>query len=148
MFLILRNGSAGPIVSDMSRGLEGQLEDAAIEFVRKILSILRNASLADVAGVGVGTSSAPQPAARAPKFSAPRGPGRPRQPSGAVGATGDLVPKILDVLASASGPTPARAIADQLGVSLDALAKPLKQLRDEHRIVKHGEKRASKYALP
>lgn len=147
-FLLLRNGPAGLMVHTMSRGLEGQLEVAATEFVRKILSILRNASLADVAGVGVGTSAAPQPAVRAPKFSTPRGPGRPRQPSGAVTATANLVPKILEVLASASGPTPARTIADQLGVSLDALAKPLKQLRDERRIVKQGEKRASKYALP
>jgi hypothetical protein len=51
------------------------------------------------------------------------------------------------VLAGGSDPMPARALAERLGVPLDTLAKPLKQLRDDGRIVKQGDKRASKYAL-
>lgn len=138
-------------------GVEAQLEEATQEFVRRILGILRNASLAEVAAVGVEADAAPlRPhgstssggSSRMPTFSAPRGPGRkPRQKSDEPSAD-SLAPKIMDALAGGVGPVPARTLAERLGVSLDALAKPLKQLRDEGRVIKRGEKRASKYSLP
>lgn len=138
----------------MSRsGLEAQLEEATQEFVRRILTILRNASLGEVAGIQVGGG-------QGPTFGAPRGPGRPgtpprpkaepapaTRPRRSRSSSEELATQIVDVLSRNVGPMPARALCDQLGVSLDALAKPIKLLRDSGKIVKQGDKRATKYAL-
>lgn len=137
----------------MSRtALEAALEEATREFVSKILMILRSASLGDVASVGRGGEDAPGPA---PHFSAPRGPGRgkptreraPRAPRATSASTAELADRTLDALRRAGGPMGARAIADAVGAAVEDLVKPLKALRDDGRIVKQGDKRATKYAL-
>lgn len=131
--------------------LEAQLADVTEEFLRKVLAILRNASLADVANVNVGgpgTQSSAPPANRAtPQFSAKRGPGRPPVRRGGGKPPAELATTILDALSSSDEPISAKALADKIGVHADHLVKPLKQLRDEGRIAKKGEKRASKYAF-
>lgn len=131
--------------------LEAQLEDATRAFVATILGILRNASLAEVAAVDApvggesrsGNGRRPEPSAKpsGPTFVRRRGVRRTSAQMEGLGA------KIVDILGQAEGPMPARTLADKLGVPLDALAKPLKELRDANTIVKRGEKRASKYSL-
>ncbi len=126
--------------------LEAALEEATREFVSKILTILRSASLGEVASLG---ASEPTPA---PRFSPPRGPARsPGRPPRAAAATranaSDLADRIVDALRKAGEPLGARPIADAMGVSVDELAKPLLALRESGRIVKQGDKRATKYAL-
>lgn len=126
--------------------LEAQLEQATREFLTRVLTILRSASLAEVAAVNVGRSSGPSrpsPASAArpePTFVRRRGP-RPKTNSL------DLEAKVLELLGQNGEPMAARALADRMGVPLDALAKPLKQLRDGGKIEKQGDKRATKYSL-
>jgi DNA-binding IclR family transcriptional regulator len=55
--------------------------------------------------------------------------------------------RIVDALTESGEPMAARLLADKLGVPLDALARPLKELRDAGRITKRGDKRATKYLL-
>ena len=100
---------------------------------RSMLRAIRGASVADVAGVG--TAPAARPSRRGPKAAAepradepesqPRT--RARQSSSAADA---LAEEVLGVLAQASAPMGARAIASQLGVPADRIAAPLKSLRD------------------
>ena len=125
----------------MRSSLESQLEDATREFVGKILTILRSASLADVASTQVGTGRPTVTGEREPSTRRRRTSPRSAHPSI------DLIPQIVDALTTHGSPIAARTIADQLGVPLDRLAKPLKQLRDEGKIEKRGEKRATKYLM-
>jgi hypothetical protein len=127
--------------------LDAQLEEATRDFVGKILGILRNASLGDVASVQTGAGSQNRPTLTGSEGRSPRTePTRRRGPKPRVSST-ELEGRILEILGARREPVPARALADELGVPLDALGKPLKQLRDTSRIVKRGEKRASKYLL-
>ena len=138
----------------MSRtGLDAQLEAATREFVAKVLGILRNASLAEVAAVqpetGLlarqqsGSKAAPRAASGGPTFATRRR----RRASGRSSSMEGLDGRIVDALTQAGEPLAARRLADSLGVPLDALARPLKDLRESGRISKRGDKRATKYAL-
>src|SRR5688572_19188768 len=133
----------------MSRnGLEAQLEAATRDFVAKVLGILRNASLAEVAAVepGGGLLARQQSGSRtADKGGGPTFATRKRRR--ATTRTEGLDGRILEALSQSGEPMAARSLADKLGVPLDALARPLKDLRDTNRITKRGDKRATKYAL-
>jgi hypothetical protein len=135
----------------MSRnGLEAQLEAATRDFVAKVLGILRNASLAEVAAVqpGTGLLARQQPGSRSADKAASGGPSFvTRRRRRASTKTEGLDGRIVDALTEAGEPMAARLLADKLGVPLDALGRPLKELRDAGRIMKRGDKRATKYAL-
>ena len=145
--------------------LEDHLESITREFVRQIVSALRNASFADVAQLQV--ASAPV-----------RRPGRPRRPVTRVTATpssspaspasrrdergerddrrtrqtadrrAELGERIVKALESAGQSLGVRALSSELGVAPDLLATPLLELRTAGRIAKHGDKRATTYSLP
>lgn len=121
--------------------LEAELRAITEEFVARIVAMLTNASFAEVASLSM---PHPEPKGRVvepplPKKRAARGTAASRD--------AELAKQVLSVLANAPGPMNARALASALGVHLDKLAKPLKQLRDEGRIKKHGDKRATTYGV-
>jgi hypothetical protein len=121
--------------------LESELEALTRDFVASILRAIRNASVAEVAGVAAETPP-PRPRSREPRPPAGRS-GRGRRPSAEQGV---LAERVLGVLAQAGGPMGARAIASELGVPAEKLAAPLKVLREAGRVRKLGDKRTTTYA--
>lgn len=123
--------------------LESELEALTRDFVASILRAIRNASVAEVAGVAA-EAPPPRPRGREPRPSPPAGrSGRGRRPSAEQGV---LAERVLGVLAQAGGPMGARAIASELGVPAEKLAAPLKVLRETGRVRKLGDKRTTTYA--
>ena len=145
--------------------LEDRLEAITREFVMQIVSAIRSASFADVAGLQVGgggsAGSASGPARRGPaplaRESRPatrvsaspggvaRDNGRARQTADRRAELGERVVKALEDSGESMG---VRALSQELGVAPDLLAAPLKELRAAGRIAKHGEKRATTYSVP
>jgi hypothetical protein len=130
--------------------LEAEIAEIADEFVQKIVSALRNASFVDVAGFDLAraraTRTVGRPARTSPEANgakSPPSPGRPRQTAGRRAELGN---RILDALSRASEPMGVRAIASEVGVAADVLSAPLRELRAEGRIDKHGDKRSTTYS--
>lgn len=133
--------------------LEEHLEAITRDFVRQIVSALRSASFADVAQLQV--NDAPPPRPRAPR--APLATRVSASPSAAVrdgerarqtaDRRAELAERIVKALETAREPRGVRALSSELGVAPDLLATPLRELRAAGRIAKHGEKRATTYAL-
>lgn len=148
--------------------LEAQLIEITGEFVARIVSALRNASFADVAGLDV---SVLQQQPRALPSTTANGKGRahvrpgisresaseaslldPRQgrrgrrPRQTLEKRGELAERILRALAAAGEPLGVRALASELATAPDLLAIPLRELREQGKIRKLGEKRNTTYS--
>jgi len=134
--------------------LEAQLTEITREFVTKIVATIRSASFADVAGYVPATSTSPtrtRAAARRGHFAGhdqvhhedPRRARRRRQSDEKRAEVGE---KILTILNASTSPMGVRAIASAAGMASDLLAAPLKQLREEGKIQKHGVKRSTTYS--
>lgn len=139
--------------------LEAQLDEITREFVARIVSAIRGASLAEVAGYrtlvavsGAGaTGRRGRARAAAPRNGVPSSDAEPkrrgRRPRQSPEKRAELATRILAVLKDASTPMGARAIASEVGIAPDLLAVPLRELRQGGRITKHGDKRATTYSL-
>jgi len=150
-----------------STSLEAQLTDITLEFVARIVSTLRNASFAEVAGIDVNASLrrakvAPPPASvrrvrRTKQELTDSGTGAPvpstkqgrrgRRPRQTQEKRGELAERIIGALASAGSPLGVRALASELATAPDLLAIPLRDLRQQGKIRKLGEKRNTTYSL-
>jgi len=148
--------------------LEAQLYEITQEFVARIVAVIRGASFADVAGyrADVGRARGAPLRVRGGERAAPAlsraasasrgaiatgeaeaGPKRRgRRPRQSPEKRAELGGRILDVLRAASSPLGARAIASEVGLAPDLLAAPLRDLRHEGRVEKHGDKRATTYS--
>ncbi len=133
-------------VTTMSRRstLESQLASISSEFVTRIVTAIRGASLSDVVAFssknGNGQAILEATTARLKSSSGGR---RPRQ---TADRRAELADRIVRTLATSGEPLGARAVASELGVPADLLAAPLRELRAAHRIRKYGEKRNATYA--
>ncbi|RYE82985.1 MAG: hypothetical protein EOO75_19910 [Myxococcales bacterium] len=150
--------------------LEAQLTAVTQEFVGRIVGILRSSSFDEVVQLASASNSpfaassgvAPRPSGARP---APNAGPRPRTspppqvapPARAGGSRGGsrqtadvrqlIANRIVTALETAGTPQSARAISSSLGVPVDLLTVPLKELRDAGRVHKHGEKRATTYSV-
>ncbi len=128
--------------------LEARLADLTREFVTRLVQVIRNASFAEVAALPDGGGSpAPRVAVRkgaAAASAAETKPG-PRARRSAEGRA-ELGERVLSALSNAGKAMGVRDLSSALGVSPDALAAPLRELRTSGRIRKHGDKRATKYS--
>jgi len=146
--------------------LEAELTEITREFVARIVSAIRNASFADVAGLDAavslrGLGAAPMPTGRSKSQrkpasgagadlldSSPERQGRRgRRPRQTQEKRGELAERIVGALASASAPLGVRALASELATAPDLLAIPLRELRSQGKIRKLGEKRNTTYSL-
>jgi hypothetical protein len=137
--------------------LEEQLEAITREFLGKIVSTIRNASFAEVAGYSAPAAGAPPKKAvtrvvATPSVSSSRAVeratdqnGSSRRPRQTADRRAELRDQLLGALQQAGGPMNARALATALGVPLDMLAAPIRELRDAGKITKHGDKRSTTY---
>jgi hypothetical protein len=138
--------------------LEFQLTEITREFVTRIVETIRNASFAEVAGylpdrvprpravaVAVAATKKPPPP-KVRERAAPPKSGRSRRPRQTADKRAELATRVLDALTRADGPIGVRALASEVGVAADLLAVPLRELRSEGRIHKHGEKRNTTYS--
>lgn len=138
--------------------LESRLAEITREFVTRLVHEIRNASFAEVAALpddGNHSAGAVHPAAaRAPSNNRSKD---GAATAGAAGAKGrrtrrsaegraEVGERVLAALDRAGGPLGVRDIAEAVGLSPDALAAPLKDLRTSGRVRKHGDKRATKYS--
>jgi hypothetical protein len=134
--------------------LESRLTALTVEFVSKLVDTLRNASFAEVAALSPAHLASPPkpravPAARRAHLSPGAHPspgiekGRGRQTAARRAELGE---RVLTALRKASQPTGVRALSDEIGVTPDMLAVPLRELRAAARIHKHGEKRNTTYS--
>ncbi|MEO6577209.1 MAG: hypothetical protein ABIP89_25395, partial [Polyangiaceae bacterium] len=123
--------------------LEAQLHEITREFVARIVSTIRNASFAEVAGYAPpeeepsARPAAPSPAAKRPG----------RKPRQSAEKKAELLSRIVKILAAADEPLAVRAIAHETGTPADALAAPLLELREQGKVRKHGDKRSTTYSL-
>ncbi|WP_394837030.1 hypothetical protein LVJ94_08990 [Pendulispora rubella] len=72
---------------------------------------------------------------------------RGRRPRQTQEKRGELAERIIRVLQTAGSPLGVRALAGELSISPDLLALPLRELRDQGKIRKLGEKRSTTYSL-
>ncbi|WP_394847514.1 hypothetical protein LZC95_08620 [Pendulispora brunnea] len=154
-----------------------------MEFVARIVTTIRNATFAEVAGLDTASLASHAAASGKPKR-APRAPAaqlllteragsdkaqkagamfkesgtgtglldtaqgrRGRRPRQTQEKRGELAERIIRVLATAGSPLGVRALAGELSISPDLLALPLRELRDQGKIRKLGEKRNTTYSL-
>src|SRR5215472_82052 len=108
--------------------LEAELLVATQQFVQRIVALLRTASFAEVAALS-SSSAAEKPAAAGRAKTTPKS------------KRADLEERVLQVLMKAHAPMGVRALSGELNVAPDLLAAPLKKLRADGRVAKHGEKR-------
>jgi len=131
--------------------LEAELEAITREFVARIISTLRNASFAEVASLSPTLErpriSIPRPKRSAPALSAPEEPARARRPRQGADKRAELREHIVQALRQSGSPMGVRALSSQLHVAPDLLAVPLKELRAEGRVAKHGDKRNTTYSV-
>jgi hypothetical protein len=137
--------------------LEAQLAEITREFVARIVMAIRSASFAEVAGLGVeipiARGSQPGPgsfrgrgrAAAPADEDAPRR--RGRRPRQTADKRAELADRIVSVLSAAGQPLGVRALAGEIGTAADILAVPLRELREQGRIKKIGEKRNTTYVV-
>lgn len=127
--------------------LESRLAEITREFVTRLVHEIRNASFAEVAALPDG-ASAPVASPRAPvrplaKAKTAVGGRRSRRSAAGRAEVGE---QILAALAREAKPVGVRELAGSLGLTPEALAAPLRDLRTAGRIKKHGDKRATKYS--
>ncbi len=133
----------------MGNRLETELAEITRRFVAELVRTLRNASLIDVAGFDAELLSRPtRPAERAAPRAEPSSSAqaRGRRPRQTAHHRAELGSRVLAALARAKGPMGVRTLATEVGVAPDLLAAPLRELRAEGRINKHGDKRATTYS--
>jgi CRP-like cAMP-binding protein len=128
--------------------LESRLAEITREFVTRLVHEIRNASFAEVAAL---------PGDRALPSATPRTPLRPvakakadaAQPRSRRSAAGraEVGEQVLSALRSAGRPMGVRDLAEATGLTPEALAAPLRELRTAGKIRKHGDKRATKYGV-
>ena len=130
--------------------LEARLAEITREFVNRLVREIRNASFAEVAALPSDDGPAmiaPRPALRpvvkARSDKAEKGEGRVRRSAAGRAEVGE---QIAAALSRADKPMGVRELADAVGLSPEALAGPLRELRSAGRIKKHGDKRATKYS--
>ncbi len=134
-----------PVKNRQDQGsLEAQLYEITREFVARIVSTIRNASFAEVAGYAPAEASRPPPPPPTPATAA-RKPGRRSRQTPEKKA--ELLSRIVKILAAANEPLAVRAIARETGTPADALAAALLELRDQGKVRKHGDKRSTTYSL-
>jgi hypothetical protein len=124
--------------------LEADLTALTQEFVARIVETIRNASFADVAALGK-----PQPELRIERPKKPAPPlttSEKRRPRQTADKRAELSDRVLRALTDAGAPMGVRALSSTLNVAPDLLAVPLKELRSEGRITKHGDKRNTTYS--
>ncbi len=131
--------------------LESRLAEITREFVTRLVHEIRNASFAEVAALpdhgnhpaGEAHPSATRaPSNKSKEAAAPKGRRTRRSAEGRA----EVGERVLAALERAGKPLGVRDIADAVGLSADALAAPLKELRTSGRVRKHGDKRATKYS--
>jgi DNA-binding transcriptional ArsR family regulator len=129
--------------------LEAELAALTQEFVGRLVEAIRNASFAEVAALSpprvepVGRRApgrGPRPQAPAASASAPR---RRRQ---TAAHRAELGQRVVTTLRDAGQPMGVRALSSHLGVTPDALTVPLRELRQQGLVHKHGEKRNTTYS--
>ncbi len=132
------------------RDLEARITEITREFVTRLVHEIRNASFADVAALpgevalpSVGGRPSPASAGRPGKAKTAGPTQRTRR---SAQGRAEVAERVASALEKAGSPMGVRALADALGVSPDALAAPLRELRAAGRIRKHGDKRATKYS--
>jgi hypothetical protein len=121
--------------------LEADLTALTQEFVARIVETIRNASFAEVAALGSRAEV---------KIERPRRPAPPlterRRPRQTADKRAELSDRVLRALINAPSPMGVRALSSTLNVAPDLLAVPLKDLRAEGKIAKHGDKRNTTYS--
>jgi hypothetical protein len=131
--------------------LEAQLHEITRDFVAKIVSTIRSASFAEVAGYAptddpasegkivskLTISPAGAPAAKVPG----------RKPRQTAEKKAELLTRIVSILRAAGAPLAVRTIAHEAATPADRLAAPLLELRDQGKVRKHGDKRNTTYSL-
>ncbi len=128
--------------------LEARLGELTREFVTNLVEVIRNASFAEVAALpdrGGAPGSRPAPRVSASASGAADKKGGRRTRRNAAGRA-ELGERVLAALGDAGKAMGVRDLSGALGVSADALAAPLRELRNAGRIRKHGDKRATKYS--
>jgi hypothetical protein len=128
--------------------LESRLAEITREFVTRLVHEIRNASFAEVAALpdgGEPSTAAPRAIPRAPASKAKVGATGRRTRRSAEGRA-EVGERVLAALDRAGKPLGVRDLAEAVGLSADALAAPLKDLRTSGRVRKHGDKRATKYS--
>jgi hypothetical protein len=132
-------------------GLEARLAELTAEFVANLVEAIRSASLGEVAALSMARVQALAKAG----VQVPAAPGGGRsamrqaaQPGGRQTAErrAEIGQRVIETLEAAGKPLGARVIASELGVPVDLLAVPLRELRAAGRVQKHGEKRATTYS--
>jgi hypothetical protein len=124
--------------------LEAQIAHIAAEFVTKIVAAVHNASFADVAGLGETVRRPPTVTRPKQRRSETATESPPRQ---TADRRVEIAGRILHALSGGSAPMGARAIANKLDVSPELLVVPLRELRSQGRITKHGDKRSTTYSV-
>ncbi len=127
--------------------LESRLAEITREFVTRLVHEIRNASFADVAalpGDRVLPSAAPRAPLR-PVVKAKASGDGPRARRSAAGRA-EVGEQVVSALNGAGRPMGVRDLADAVGLTPEALAAPLRELRAAGKIRKHGDKRATKYS--
>jgi hypothetical protein len=129
--------------------LEAELAAITQEFVSRLVDAIRNASFAEVAAltpprVEVAGRRAPALGPRAERPSP--GPSAPRRARQTAAHRAELSQRVVKALRDAGQPLGVRALSSQLGVAPDALAVPLRELRQQGLVHKHGEKRSTTYS--
>ena len=129
--------------------LESRLSALTVEFVSKLVDTLRNASFAEVAALSpaqVAPSAKPR-AVRVARRPAPPPRGDEASLRQTAARRAELGERVLTALRKASQPTGVRALSNEIGVTSDMLAVPLRELRAAAKIHKHGEKRNTTYSV-
>jgi hypothetical protein len=135
--------------------LEARLAAVTREFVARVVQVIRNASFAEVAalpGPRPGSNASSPSSAPTPR-SGPRSNGggggqkngvRSRRSAAGRAEVGE---RVLATLRSEGRAMGVRDLSSALGMSPDALAGPLRELRAAGHVRKQGDKRATKYLL-
>jgi hypothetical protein len=124
--------------------LEARLAALTQEFVIQLVDVIRNASFAEVAALPGAGSGPPRPPSRGAAATHSKN-GTPRKRRSAAGRA-ELQDRVLATLTDAGRSLGVRDLSSALGVTPEALAAPLRDLRAAGRIKKHGDKRATKYS--
>jgi len=131
--------------------LESRLAEITREFVTRLVHEIRNASFAEVAALPDGgnhsAGAAHAAAPRAPSNKSKDGAGaKGRRTRRSAEGRAEVGERVMAALDRTGKPMGVRDISEAVGLSPDALAAPLKELRTSGRVRKHGDKRATKYS--
>jgi DNA-binding transcriptional ArsR family regulator len=127
--------------------LESRLAEITREFVTRLVHEIRNASFAEVAALPEAGAAA-TPTARPPVRPVTKAKATGAQPRARRSAAGraEVGERVVQALSRAGRPIGVRELADAVGLTPEALAAPLRELRTAGKIDKHGDKRATKYS--